>query len=155
MTMTTVKVERKNGGMPRYAFLRPWWSDIGGQRFLTRFIVLFTPLGGLHVTRIHMADNAREYPHDHSRTFWSLKLGWYSEDVYSDPGNLSAVRHVRHRRFSIRRLRYTEAHSITAVSPRLVTILFLGPARQESSYWTPGGKRSTGLESGTGDEFTA
>ncbi len=149
-TAVTARVERKGGGMPRYAFLRPWWSDINGSRFLTRFIILFTPLCGLHVTRIHMADNAREWPHDHSRTFFSLKFGWYEELVFGDPDDFHVRQHRRHRRFSCHRLRYTQAHSISRVSPHLVTVLFLGPARQKSGYWTPDGRQLTGLESDDG-----
>lgn len=157
ITNVTAKVERKNGGMPKWAvlgfswadgrpaFYWPYTSEIGGRRFLTRFILLFTKWGGCHVTRVSSADNQREYPHDHSATFASLKFGWYAEDVFTDPADLGKVRHVRHRRFSVHRLRYTEAHSITEVSPHLVTVLFLGPRRQKSAYWTPDGKQGLGM----------
>jgi hypothetical protein len=142
----THKVERKGGGMRRWMFMTPYWSEIDGQRFLSRFVFIFTPLFGCHVTRIHMADNQREYPHDHSATFWSWKLGWYAEDVYDDPADLGSRRHVRHRRFGIHRLRWTEAHSITQVSPRLVTVLFLSRRRNNSTYWTPAGRQSIGMK---------
>src|SRR6266567_266399 len=97
MTTTTVtnKVERKAGGMPACALLgvgrnhegrwTAWWpytADIDGKRFLTRFIVFRTPLIGLDVTRVHMADDQRDWPHDHSRTFLSWKLGWYAGRVH-------------------------------------------------------------------------
>ena len=121
----TPEVERKSGGMRRYMFMERYWSEIGGQRFLSRFVFFFTPWAGSHITRVHMADNQREWPHDHSATFWSWKFGWYAEDVYDNPGDLASKRHVRHRRFGIHRLRYDQAHSITEVSPRLITILFL------------------------------
>ena len=151
-------VERKHGSMPAWCVLGvgrdsagrlrlywPWWSDIGGERFLTRFIVIRNSRVSISVTRIHMADNQREDPHDHSHTFWSAKAGWYAEDVYDDPGNLASVRHIRHHRFSVHRMPYTRAHSITEVSPGLWTILVSGRTRQASSYWTPAGKRSTGV----------
>ena len=154
----TPKVVRKHGGMPKWAVLGmnvadgklnlylPYTSEIDGKRFLTRFIFVFTKWGGCHITRVSMADNQREWPHDHSATFWSLKFGWYAEDVYSgDPAN-PVKRHVRHRRFGIHRLRYTEAHSITEVSPHLVTILFLGRRRQKSNYWTSQGKKGLGMK---------
>lgn len=157
-TSVTSKVERKAGGMPDYAVLGigrnhegwltaywPYTSEIGGQRFLTRFIVFRTPWLGLDVTRVHMADDQREYPHDHSRTFLSWKFGWYAEEVYDDPSDLGRKRHVRHRRLGIHRLRFTEAHSITAVSPRLITVLLTLRRRQPSNYWTPEGKQSTGM----------
>lgn len=156
--LTAPKVERKNGGMPRWAVLgvgqdadgklRSYWpytSEIGGKRFLTRFMVFWTPLCGLHVTRISMADDQRKDPHDHSRTFLSWKFGRYNEFVYDDPGDLTSKRFVRHRKFGIHRLRYTEAHSITAVSPKLITVLFLGRKRQGSNYWTPEGKQTIGM----------
>lgn len=154
----THKVERKHGAMPAWALLGigidvsgklrlylPWWSEINDRRFLTRFIVFRSPFGGCEITRVHMADNQREDPHDHSGTFASLKLGWYAEDVYDNPADLTSKRHIRHRRFGIHRLRYTKAHSITEVSPKLVTITIGGIRRQTSSYWTPAGKRSTGV----------
>jgi hypothetical protein len=145
-SQVTQKVTRSGGGMRRWMFLVPYWSDIDGQRFLTRFVFFFTPLAGCHVTRIHMADDQRQWPHDHSATFWSLKFGWYAEDVYADADDLARVRHVRHRRFGIHRLRWTQAHSITHVSPKLVTVLFLGPRRNNSSYWTPDGKQGLGMK---------
>jgi hypothetical protein len=154
----THEVARKHGALPAWALLGigidaagklraywPWWTEIDGKRFLTRFIVFRSPFAACSITRIHMADNQREYPHDHSHTFWSLKLGWYSEKIYDDPADLLAVRHVRHRPFSIHRLRWTQAHSITEVSPRLWTVLLSGPTRQTSSYWTPAGKQPTGV----------
>jgi hypothetical protein len=141
----TNKVERQGGGMRKWMFMQPYWSDIDGQRFLTRFVLVFTPWFGCHVTRIHMADDQRKYAHDHTATFWSAKAGWYAEDVYSDPDDLSKVRHVRHRRFGIHRLRWTEAHSITEVSPKLWTVLFLGRRRNSSHYWTPDGRQPLGM----------
>lgn len=141
----TPEVTRKGGGMRRWMFFEPYWSDIGGKRFLTRFVVVFTPYGGLHVTRIHGADDQREWPHDHTRTFWSWKLGSYDENVYEGSVTNPVMKHVRHRWGGIHRLRWTQAHSITRVSPRLVTVLALGPQRQGSSYWTPAGKKSLGM----------
>lgn len=145
--LVTTKVERKKGGMRRYMFLEPYWSDIGGQRFLSRFIFFFTPWAGCHVTRIHMADDQREWPHDHSATFLSWRLfGSYEEDVFSDPQDMSARRHRRHRWLSASVLRHDEAHSITRVSPFLVTVVVLGKRRQASNYWTPDGKQGLGLK---------
>ncbi|HEV2175229.1 MAG TPA: hypothetical protein VGR71_16770 [Nitrospira sp.] len=154
----TSKVERKNGGMPNWCVLGvgvnhegklvcywPYTSEIDGERFLTRFIVVRTPLASVDVTRIHMPDDQRKFPHDHSRTFWSFKFGWYAEDVFYDKADLSLTRHVRHRRLGVHRLKYTQAHSITEVSPKLVTVLFLGPRRQKSNYWTPNGLQSIGM----------
>ena len=128
----TAEVKRKHGGMPDWALLGigidtagklrlywPYTSEINGERFLTRFMVVRSPYASCDITRISMADDRREYPHDHSRTFFSWKFGWYEEDVYTDPADLSAVQHKRHRRLGIHRLRHSEAHSITRVSPRL------------------------------------
>lgn len=150
---------RTHGGMPNWCLLgigrdaggtmRLYWpyrSKIGGQPFLTRFIVIRNPWFSMDITRISMADDQREWPHDHSRTFFSWKLiGWYEEDVYDEPDDLSRTWHVRHRRFGIHRLRHTEAHSITRVSPHLVTVLFLGPQRRKSNYWTPDGLQTIGM----------
>lgn len=153
----TNTVIRSHGGMPEWALLGvgiaggrprlfwPYTADIDGQRFLTRFIFFRTPWAALDVTRIGMADDQREFPHDHSRTFWSLKFGWYEEDVYTDPADLSVKTHKAHPRFSVHRLRYTEAHSITRVSPRLVTVLFLSRKQGKSHYWTPSGFQTTGM----------
>lgn len=147
MTGVTPKVERKFGGMPKYAFLTPYWSDIDGKRFLSRFIVFLTPLGGFHITRIHMPDNQREYPHDHSRWFASFKVfGGYEEDVYTDPADLIAKYHRKHRWLSVHVTPMSRAHSITKISPFLITALIVGPRRQPSNYWTPDGKVSIGFK---------
>ncbi len=168
MTTTTVtnKVERKAGGMPACALLgvgrnhegrwTAWWpytADIDGKRFLTRFIVFRTPLIGLDVTRVHMADDQRDWPHDHSRTFLSWKLGWYAEDVFTEPADLGVMTHRRHRRFGIHRLGHDQAHSITEVSPRLVTVLLTLRQRHASNYWTPAGKQSTGMGVDQGEDW--
>jgi hypothetical protein len=173
LTMTTTapaqvtkKVERKAGGMPNWAFLSvgknhegkwtaywPYTSKIGGQPFLTRFMVFRTPYLGLDITRVHMADDQREYPHDHSRTFFSWKWGWYAEEVYTDPGDLKAVQHKRHRRLGIHRLGHDEANSITHVSPRLVTVLLTLRQRHASNYWTPDGMQSIGMGVDQGEDW--
>jgi hypothetical protein len=142
----TNTVTRKDGGMPEYAFLKRYWSRIDGKPFLTRFIVFRTPLASIDVTRIHMADNDRAWPHDHSRSFVSWKFGSYDEDVFYDPADLTSKRHRKHSRFSFHQLRHCQAHSITRVSPRLVTVLFLGPKRRKSNYWTPGGMQTIGMK---------
>jgi hypothetical protein len=157
-TGVTHTVERTHGGMPNWCLLgigrdatgktRLYWpyrSKIDDQPFLTRLIVIRNPLFSVDITRIGMADDAREYPHDHSRTFRSLKFGWYSEWVYRNKGDLAEREHRRHRRFSLHRLGYDEAHTITEVSPRLVTVLFLGRQRQASNYWTPAGLQTIGM----------
>ncbi len=157
-TTTTPKVERKGGGMPNYALLGvgknhegkwtlywPYTSDVEGERFLTRFILFRTPLAGVEITRIHKDDLGRPYPHDHSRTFLSWKFGWYNEWAFYDKDDLTVKRHIMHRPFGIHRLRHTQAHSITQVSPGLVTVLFSGPRRQASNYWTEQGLQSIGM----------
>jgi hypothetical protein len=166
ITQVTSKVERKAGGMPAYALLGvgknhegkwtaywPYTSEIDGERFLTRFIVFRTPYLGLDVTRVHMADDQREYPHDHSRAFYSWKFGWYAEEVYDDPSDLAVKRSIRHRRFGIHRLGHDQAHSITYVSPKLVTVLLTLRQRHASSYWTPAGKQGTGMGVDQGEDW--
>lgn len=160
--MTTAKVtntvERSHGGMPTWAILGigrnheskikvywPYKSDIDGERFLTRFIFVRTDWFGCEITRIHMDDTSRPWPHDHSRTFFSWKFGEYDEWVFYDPEDLEKKDYKRHGRFSIHRLRHTEAHSITYVSPGLFTILFVGKKRQASNYWTPEGLQTIGM----------
>lgn len=159
ITSDPAQVTRTHGGMPVRALLGvgydgerlrlywPYTSDIDGRRFLTRFIAIRCRWFGVDVTRIHMADDEkREWPHDHSRDFWSFKAGWYTEWVYSNPEDLSARHLRRHSRFSVHRMPCTRAHSITEVSPGLVTVMFLGPRRQKSSYWTSDGLQSTGMK---------
>jgi hypothetical protein len=146
--MITPKVERRKGGMSKWAFLTPYWLKINDRLFLVRFIFFFTPYAGCVITWIREADNQREYPHDHSAMFrsWNL-LGGYEEDVFSDPEDLSVVRHRKHRWLSCHRMKVTEAHSITKISRAgTVTLLFLGPRRNHSAYWTPAGKQSLGLK---------
>ena len=133
--------------MPRYAFLMPYWSHIDDKPFLTRFIIFFTPYGGCHITWIRQADSQREWPHDHSATFASLKLvGGYEEDVFTEPADLGIREHRRHCWLSCHVMKHTEAHSITKISRFTVTLLFLGRRRQKSSYWTPDGLQSIGLK---------
>jgi hypothetical protein len=156
--LETPEVTRKAGGMPEWAFLGvsfsdgkpvffwPYTSDVNGKRFLTRFIILRTPLASWDVTRISSDDNSRPWPHDHSRSFISWKWGWYKELVYDDPEDLSQVRLREHGRFSFHLLRHSQAHTITEVSPGLVTMLFLGPKRRKSSYWTPEGLKTIGMK---------
>jgi hypothetical protein len=165
-TQVTGKVERKHGGMPGWAVLGvgrnhegrlvrywPYTSEINGRRFLTRFMVFRTPYLGLDITRVHMADNQREFPHDHSRTFYSWKLGWYDENVYTNPADLLVMKQRRHPRFSIHRLGHDQAHSITAVSPRLVTVLLTLRQRHASNYWTPEGFQTIGMGVDQGDDW--
>ena len=57
MTGVTPKVERKFGGMPKWAFMTPYWSDIDGKRFLSRFIVFYTPACGLHIGKLFGPEN--------------------------------------------------------------------------------------------------
>jgi hypothetical protein len=155
----TATVTRTHGGMPNWCLLGvglvdrkprlfwPYTSSIGAKRFLTRFIIVRNPLFSVDVTRIHMPDDSeREWPHDHSRDFWSFKAGWYEEWVYGNPDNLEDRILRKHSRFSVHRLRHTQAHSITRVSPRLVTVLFLGRSRQKSNYWTPSGFQTIGMK---------
>lgn len=155
MPVTTVRepeVTRKNGGMPEWALFRTYWTKVGARRFISRFIVLRTPFGGVEITRIHTDDNDRPHPHDHSRSFISFKAGSYDEWVYYDPEDLTQRRLRRHRPLSAHLMRYVWAHSITRVSRRLVTVTFLGPRRQRSSYWTPDGKRLSGVNPLQGKE---
>jgi hypothetical protein len=153
----TDKVIRTAGGLPEWCLLSvgivngkpvffwPYKSEINGKRFLTRFILFRTPLASVDITRISMADDDRAWPHDHSRSFVSWKFGSYEEWVYYNPADLTSRRYRKHRRFSFHQLRHCQAHSITQVSPGLVTVLFLGPKRRKSSYWTPEGMQSTGM----------
>jgi hypothetical protein len=160
MTSTAVTnvVERSHGGMPDWALLGvgvvnrklktywPYISDVDGKRFLTRFIFIRNPLFSVDITRIHGADDQRAYPHDHSRTFISWKLtGGYEEDVYTDKDDLRERFHKKHGWMSFHKMSRHHAHSITRVSPHLVTVLFLGRKRQKSNYWTPEGLQSTGM----------
>ena len=152
------KVTRTKGGMPGWAILGvgradgkwvtywPYKSEIDGKRFLTRFILFRSPLFSIDITRIHMSDDQRAYPHDHSRSFASFKFGSYEEWVYYEPEDLTQRRFRKHSKFSTHLLRFNQAHSITRVSPGLVTILFLGPRHQKSNYWTPTGFQSIGMK---------
>jgi hypothetical protein len=143
----TPKMTRKFGGMPNYAFLTPYWSRIDDKPFLSRFILFRTPLCSIDITRIHMADNQREWPHDHSRNFWSFKLlGDYEEDVYIDPHDLRERFHKKHGWLSVHKMSRYHAHSITKISPMLVTVLFLGRQKQKSNSGTPDGKVSIGFK---------
>jgi hypothetical protein len=146
-SLITPKVDRKDGGMPKRAFLRPYYSRIDGKPFLSRFIFWFTPKSGCHVTWIRQADNQREWPHDHTATFKTLILsGSYEESVYSgDPAN-PVKTHRKHRWLSRMELRWDQAHSITSISRwPLVTLLTLGERCNSSSYWTPKGKEALGM----------
>lgn len=161
----TNKVTRTHGGMPEWCLLGvgvqdgkpalywPYTSDIDKKRFLTRFIILRTPLASIDVTRISMADDDRPFPHDHSRSFVSWKWGSYKEWVYYNPDDLTQRRFREHGRFSFHQLRYTQAHSITEVSPGLVTVLFLWRKRGKSNYWTPDGLQTIGMKVDQQDEW--
>lgn len=146
--VVTPVVERKKGGMRAWMFLAPYWSHIDGRPFLTRFVFFFTPYGGCHITWIRQADNQREWPHDHSASFASLKLlGGYEEDVFSGDVSNPVKRHRTHRWLSCHVMKHDEAHSITRISRYgTVTLLFLARRRHGSNYWTPEGKKSIGLK---------
>lgn len=141
------KVERRGGGMPDRAFLSPWWSRVNDQPFLSRFIVFLTPKSGCLLTWIRQADLQREWPHDHASSFWSfLLLGSYDEKVYDDPDDLTKFRPCHRRWLGGHVLRYDQAHSITRVSRFTVTLVITGRRMQKRSYWTPDGKKSTGMK---------
>src|SRR5271163_1262571 len=91
-TQVTNVVTRTGGGMPEWAFMKPYVSSIDNVPFLKRFIVFRTPLASIDITRICTDDNKRPFPHDHSRSFASLKFGSYKEWVYYNPNDLTQRR---------------------------------------------------------------
>jgi hypothetical protein len=150
MGSVTMGMMRKNGGMPEWAFMRTYfsnkWKGDNQKRFLSRFIFFRTPYLSMDITRIHGDDNDREYPHDHSRSFISFKLiGKYNEWVYYNPDDLSERRYRKHRWLSCHLMRHNMAHTITHVTPYLVTVLLLGPRKHGSNYWTDEGMQTSGM----------
>jgi hypothetical protein len=139
-------VERKGDGMPDRAFMKTYWTNVGGKRFISRWILFRTDWFSIEISRIHRADDMRADPHDHSRSFISIKLiGSYDEYVYYNPNDLSQRRERTHSWLSWHLMRYNMAHSIIRVSPILITMTILGCKKQASSYWREEGKVLTGV----------
>lgn len=126
----------------RWGLLTPHWSKINGKYFVRRLQIVQAPWFAVLLTKICKADTDRD-PHNHSRSFISFILsGGYTEEVYSDPEDLSVKRVRVHRRFSCHVMRSAEAHSITEIQEPLRTLAFCGRMKDELSFWTPEGRVS-------------
>lgn len=111
------------------------------RNFLTRWRVISTPLFGLYVHRIDGPD-PRPTLHDHPWPFVTFVLaGSYTEDFRSTRcdhiGPIMRRRSREWRRWSVHRMRKTDAHTITSVRARTWTLLLVGRRRREPSwgYW--------------------
>ena len=117
-----------------------------GQPYLDRLRIVQTPLFGVYLHRIHVPDVDRD-PHNHPWWFASLVLsGGYHELVWDDPVNLAKLTYrdtnptLRSRnRWSLRTIRRSQAHKITAVRGQLWTLVLTGPRRASWGFWTDQG----------------
>jgi hypothetical protein len=124
---------------PRWAFMQGFQVVKNGRPYLDRLRIVQTPWFSVLLHRIHTPDLDRD-PHDHPWWFTSLILsGSYEERIWDDPDRLNWVRTRRRPRFSLRAVRFTEAHRITAVDGLLWTLVLTGPRRREFRFWTPAG----------------
>lgn len=105
-----------------------------GLIYLVRRRIVQTPWFGIYVHDIHEPDGSD--PHDHPWSFISVVLrGHYVERVFADPlRSRSNVRRL-HRRFSVHRMGRSSGHKIIEVSPRLVTLIIVGPRRGDWGFY--------------------
>ncbi len=76
-----------------------------------------------------------------SRSFVSIVLrGRYTEQVYDDPtGSRDSYRERLHKRFSVHRMGRMSAHRIVYASPRLKTLILVGPRRGTWGFYLADG----------------
>lgn len=123
----------------RWAFLEGFQVVKNDRPFLDRLRVLQTPLCGFYLHRIHVPDQDRD-PHDHPWWFASLVLsGGYTERVWDNPADLSCSRLRTRRRFSLRSLSRSQAHTITHVDRVLWTLVVTGRRQSSWRFWTADG----------------
>ncbi len=107
--------------------------------YLTRYILLRTPLGSLMVHKIHQPDKDRHL-HNHPWSFRCLVLrGGYSELRSSQPSlnaGLQAVR-VRVSRFNTKSFS-RDYHKIVSVDPGTLTLVLTGRRRGGWGFWDGG-----------------
>lgn len=124
--------------MSSFAFMQGSAVQQGGKPYLDRLRVVQTPLFGIYLHRIHAPDLDRG-PHDHPWCFASLVLsGGYSEEVWDDPSVPLAHRTRARPRWSLRSLRRSQAHAITAVDGVLWTLVLTGRRHSTWRFWVEG-----------------
>jgi hypothetical protein len=134
-----------NRQSPRWALMEGFQVAKNGSPYLDRLRLIQTPLFGVYLHRIHRPDADRD-PHDHPWWFASLVLsGGYHELVWDHPENIGRLPYgedttLRERnRWSLRTIRRSHAHKITAVRGQLWTLVLTGPRRSSWGFWTDRG----------------
>jgi hypothetical protein len=111
-----------------------------GRPYLDRLRIVQTPWFSVLLHRIHEPDLDR-HPHDHPWPFASLILsGSYEERVWDNPADLRSSRIRMHPRFSLKRMKLSQAHRITSLGPQpLWTLVLAGRRRKSWRFWTADG----------------
>lgn len=127
-------------GRKRWIFWE--WCDIPDvsnreRTYLSRLVIVRTPLFSVLVNRIRMAD-ADRHLHDHPWSFFSILLrGWYIEERPLFDGETGFT---RLRKREVRDLyNYCSAeqqHRIAQVSEDCLTLVFCGPKRRKWGFVT-------------------
>lgn len=126
------------------------WIDIPskktpGEVYLRRLRILQTPWFAFYLHFINEADFDRD-AHDHPWTFWSWVLrGGYVEKISRKfvvpPEGREVVLPFTQawKRWSVHKMRVTDAHQITEVWPGTMTFVVTGRRRRNWGFWTPDG----------------
>jgi hypothetical protein len=116
----------RHGG--RWAVVVPHTITHNGSTYLNRLRVVQTPLVSVYLHKIHQPD-IFPYGHDHPWWFASLILcGGYQEEVWDDPRKRASYRRER-KRWSLRTIKRSQAHTITRVDGDLWSLVITGPKR--------------------------
>lgn len=132
--------EQSRWAVWRWKYIR----DDQGEDYLTRLVLLKTPLFSVRLHWIHRADYARD-AHDHPWNFCAVVLsGGYMEtesefDVRSARRLSNRVQWVGRFGINVKKMRQT--HCITEVEPDTVTLFMTGRWQEQWGFWVPTGLR--------------
>lgn len=119
------------------------WFDIPSPHnpemvYLRRLRVIQTPLFGVYLHWIFEPDSDRD-AHDHPWRFWSLVVrGGYVEKLWDAGVGLNGREFCR-AWWSLHSIQTNQAHTITEIWGRPLTLVFVGARVREWGFWTDKG----------------
>lgn len=137
-----MKHRREAQNSPRWALWR--WYDIPDGTdpdvvYLRRLRIVQTPYFGVYLHWIYLPDRDRD-SHDHPWPFTSTVLrGGYTEEIFAPRARYLPTRTVFRAPRTTHRMRVDQAHRITTVLPRTVTLVVTGRRSRTWGFWTTDG----------------
>ena len=128
---------RKYKSGSKWAFWR--WTDVDSE-YITRLHVVKTPWFAICLHWINKPD-PEPYLHDHPVSFLSIILrGGYSEYRTSTLGRVwYSKKYLTHKRYNWIKASPKDRHTICKVTPKTLTLCFMGPKTREWGFHTEDG----------------